>query len=1097
MGFRLIYGNDAEKLLDRLAERLRAPVAAASLLEPEIVLVPQFGLRRWLEIRLAEKLGIVANVDFYAPAEYAWELLRAAHPELSETSRFDRRLLRWRIFAELALLAGDPRFASLHALLGDGEPSARLHLATELAQLFERYLAYHGDLLARWQRGADAQDWQAQLWRRLIAAIDETHRADLLDGYVRRFAASHTPPPGLPQRLAAFACTNISPDLLRFYGFVARHCELDFLMPNPCRAYWGDVKSERARLREFGAAAFAAEENPLLAGYGYAGQQFVAQLFSYEDVQPLESEDDELWNAHPGDTLLRRVQRDILDRAPPMACITKNDTSIQFHVCASRLREVQVLHDQLVALFQDDDKLDPRDVAIMAPNIGAYAPYIEAVFGGIARGDPRYLPYTLSDCSAREAHALTTFALKLAALPLSRFGINEVIDLLGEPALARKLDLGTEDIDLLANWLRDAGVRWGLDETQHEDAGAGRYREFSWAFGLDRLLLGYASGSDDDIAGIAPLPAVEGSNAALLGAVLRVLEVLRDWLTFQRGTHTPAQWQARFNAVLDALLAIDYEQAEETRALASIRAALAALAEENAAAGVETLLDWQCVRDFLSENLSQPERSYRFFAGGISVTSMLPLRVVPFRVICLIGMNDEAFPRRDRRSALDRSDRSKRHGQRSDRDDDRYLFLQLLSSAGDVLYLSWIGEDQRDGSEREPSAVVAELLEVLRCSYFADDPQARARLVVKHPLQPFSPRLFANDDARVFTYREAWRDAARRARETRPLPPFVDTALPDANIAQPAQSALHLQQLHWFWRNPARAFFSERLGVQLPRSEDAGEDADPLELGGLGRYLLVDGLMQKQNAPESVAVDIAHWRARALLPVGESGAEAYADTLASAAELARVARAYAGDTQLERVEEFTLTLASGRTLTGSLPEHRGGLICRASAGALHGKRVLDAWIDLLVLAATTGSARLVLLGLEKDVVQTLRTDRIDSISAHLELERLLDGYALGQRQPLLFFPKTSYVYAERWRKNSPERGGALAAAIDADAFKAARGAYYPGKDDQGGTDSTDAAFALAARGLDPFAPDAVEAEDFATWALEVFKPLIAARAEGA
>ncbi|HEX7915276.1 MAG TPA: hypothetical protein VF497_05960, partial [Rudaea sp.] len=504
---------------------------------------------------------------------------------------------------------------------------------------------------------------------------------------------------------------------------------------------------------------------------------------------------------------------------------------------------------------------------------------------------------------------------------------------------------------------------------------------------------------------------------------------------------------------------------------------------------------------FLGENLSQPERSYRFFAGGISVTSMLPLRVVPFRVICLIGMNDEAFPRRDRRSALDRSDRSKRHGQRSDRDDDRYLFLQLLTSARDVFYLSWIGEDQRDGSEREPSAVVAELLEVLRRSYLADDPQARARLVVKHPLQPFSPRLFANDDARVFTYREAWRDATRRARETLPLPPFVDTALADADTAEPAQSALHLhlhlQQLRWFWRNPARAFFSEQLGMQLPRSEDESEDADPLELGGLGRYLLVDGLMQAQGAAESAAIDIAHWRARALLPVGESGAEVYADASSSAGELARVARAHAGDAQLVRAEEFTLTFASGRTLTGSLPEHYGGLICRASAGALHGKRVLDAWIDLLALAAARGSARLVLIGLEKGVVQTLRIDRIDSIAAHLELERLLDGYAQGRRRPLLFFPKTSYVYADRWQENAPERGGASAAATDADALKAARGAYYPGKDDQSGTDSTDAAFALAVRGLDPFAPDTVEAEDFATRALEVFKPLIAARTEDA
>ncbi|MGH8123544.1 MAG: exodeoxyribonuclease V subunit gamma, partial [Rudaea sp.] len=518
--FDLYSSNDAEALLSQLATRIGAYARAADLLAPEIVLVPQFGLRRWLEIRLAERCGIIANVDFFAPAEYAWRLLRAANPQLPETSLFERNVLRWRIFAQLGELAGERRLPALDAALGEGDQATRLRLAGDLAHWFERYLAYRSDLLERWQRGAEKDDWQAELWRRLTRGGVEAHRARLLADYVQRYgAARRSVPPGIPARISAFACTNISPDLLRFYGTVAQYCEFDFLMPNPCREYWGDVRNERERLRDETASVLDAADNPLLAACGGAGRDFIELLYSYESVQPRFEAGSELSREILRDTLLHRLQADVLDRLAPApdARADADRRSLQFHICHSKLREVQVLHDRLLDFFQGDPKLTPRDVAVMAPDIAAYAPYVEAVFGGVAREDRRYLPYTLSDTSPRNAQPLSAFALRLAALPLSRLGLSEVIELLGVPAVLRKFDLDRAELDRLEDWLRDAGVRWGLDENQHAAAGAGRYREFSWAFGIERLLLGYASGEDDTmIAGIAPRADVEGNSARTL-----------------------------------------------------------------------------------------------------------------------------------------------------------------------------------------------------------------------------------------------------------------------------------------------------------------------------------------------------------------------------------------------------------------------------------------------------------------------------------------------------------------------------------------------------------------------------------------------------
>ena len=1117
MSFNLYYGNDAEALLEALAERLRAPLPAvpndAGLLVPEVVLVPQFGLRRWLEIRLAEKCGILANVDFFAPAEYGWKLLRAAHPELGETSLFDRGLLRWRIFAQLAELTREPRFAALGHALAGGEQATRLRLAEELAQVFERYLAYRSDMLARWERGEARDDWQAELWRRLVRASGEPHRAQLLADYIRRYDGSTVAPPGVPARLFAFACTNISPDLLRFFGVVAQHCELDFLMPNPCREYWGDVRGEKERLHEQGAEAFAADENPLLAAYGRAGRDFVGQLFSYDQVQPAVEVD--LSRERERETLLHRLQMDILQRAAPATGLVSapDDASVQFHRCHSRLREVQVLHDQLLDLLQRDPSLTARDVAVMTPDIAAYAPYVHAVFGGVARDSTRHLPYTLSDGSARDAHPLIAFALKLVALPLSRMGLNEIIELLAVPAALRKLGLEPGQLGQLGSWLREAGVRWGIDETQHEAFGAGRYREFSWDFGLDRLLLGYASGESDAlIAGIAPAASIEGSATQPLSALLQVLETLKALRRAQREAHSAQEWQQLYNAALDTLLDVDRADRDETRALESIRAALAALAEEASGANLDEALDWVCVRDFLGERLSEPERSYRFFSGGISVCGMLPLRVVPFRVICLIGMNDEAFPRRDRGSALNRmqaeSQTQRTLGDRSDRDDDRYLFLQLLSAARDVFYLSWIGEEQRDGTAREPSAVVAELLDVAAKGYFADPNAARDSLVVTHPLQPFSPRHFDASDARVFTYREQWRGAAVSAASALALPAFVDTALAQTDSMQTSPGSVGLRpgehlridliELQQFWRNPARAFFGEHLGLRLPRREDESDDDDPLEADGLLRYQLVDALIRAEQTRLQVRTgareDAAVWRARGLLPVGRGGDAALTDARRPARALADALRELQGDIAPQPPQAFALDLASGAGLIGSLPEHRDGLICRWSAGAMQGSRLLQAWIDYLVLAAQHQRARLILLAWDKDALQTRSLGGIDSAEAKAQLDGLLRWHAAGQRRPLLFFPKASQAYVERWRRSA----AADAHTIDADALEPARRMFTGSAFGSGaGSESTDAAYALATRGLDPFAADASAAEDFAECACAVYAPLLAALGDAA
>ncbi|HEX7130848.1 MAG TPA: exodeoxyribonuclease V subunit gamma, partial [Rhodanobacteraceae bacterium] len=657
--FHLYTGNDAARLADALGERLRAQ-AGGHPLAPALVLVPQAGLRRWLQVHLAERLGVIANVEFLEPARFAWRLLRAAQPELPPRSPFDPDVMRWHLHALLGEALDGPSLAPLREYLhGEGDPLRRYALAGELARAFERLQGYRRETLLRWEHGADRDDWQAELWRRLVARVGGVSRAARVQDWLQRFETSGEPAPGLPAHVSAFACANVSPDVLRMLGVAARHCDMDFFLPLPSREYLGDTPRSRREMR----ARLLEKDggNPLITSLGGAAAEFVELLYGYEHVQP-DAESD-LFDARiPRDTLLGRVRDDMLDHrcARDGDRVALPDDSIQFHACHTTLREVQTLHDRLLAMFAADPALKPRDVAVMMPDVAAYRPAIEAVFGGLPEHDPRFIPYNLGDVAAGAMHPAAQLFLALLDAPTSRWECSGILDVLAVPGVMRRFDLDASELETLSRQLHDAGVRWGEDERARAQTGG--YREFSFAFGLDRMLAGFACGDDDEalVAGVAPLAGVEGAAFARMDALLAVLDAWRRLRELSSRELDAAEWQRGLNAIFDGLYAGDPNDLAESRALERVRVALAELVEHTDGASVQAL-PWHDLRAFLRERLGEADPHQQLFAGGITFCGMVPLRVVPFRVICLLGMGEAAFPRRDP-SGLDPLARDARAG---------------------------------------------------------------------------------------------------------------------------------------------------------------------------------------------------------------------------------------------------------------------------------------------------------------------------------------------------------------------------------------------------------------------------------------------------
>jgi len=1071
MDFRLYHSNALDVLAGILAEVLRTPADPARPLDPDIVLIPQVAMRRWLQATLAARHGVAANIEFLTPGELVGRAL-AANPAPGmaggERDELDAAALQWRLYAALGdrSLLATPALAAIAAHVQGDDPLRAWALAGELAAVFEKYQAWRRDWLLRWEAGAEPDDPQAILWRRV--AQGRPHRARRIQQYLDRFEAADAPlPAGLPPRLCAFATLNVSPDVLRVIATQARAGTLHFFVPSPAKDYWGDLQRLRA------GQAPDDGENPLLQRWGAAGVDFMRVIGGYEVVH---ASAEFAVHADPGEgggalhgSLLRRLQSDLFQRRgtpgwPLREAVDRHDPSLQLHSCHTRLRELQVLHDQLRALFDDprfDPPLQPREVAVLAPDIDPYLPYLAPVFG--SRGQDDAMPYALADASPLAGEPLAEVFLRLLALPVSRFGLHETLDLLASPPLAEAAGLDAAAFERLAGWLSAAGARWGIDAAHRSGFDAPADDAYTWAFALDRLLLGHASGSDVAITGaagevVAPMPDLEGGALDALDTLVRLLRVLAQHARVLGTAMPPQAWRERLLGLLDALLPRSPSNPATQRALDRLRSLVDDFAASADRAGFADALPPEAVRAHFAAVLGEADTRAPLLTGGISIGRMVPMRLLPFRVICVLGMNDGDFPRRDPAAGLNRltaelgSD-ARRIGDRSTREDDRFLFLQLLAAAQDVFYVSWQGADPRDGSVREPSVLVSELIDVARDQHAPDI--GAGDLVVAHPLQPFSPAAFgAGDEPRRFSYRQAWREAAAQSVAQRtPLRPWFEG---DALQAKDAETELSIEALRRFLRLPAAAFL-QRLGLRLPEVEARGEDIEPLAGpdGGLERARLQAAVFEALLRGDDEAAIHADLRARGLLPSGALGRRALA---AQRNVVAPYVEAFGGWRGAATPQSLPIEVEiDGLRLHGRIGEAYPQGLARLRFGKPSGPQAIRNGLDWLLARAA---------GLDLPMVEFHELDQrglgphprpeLTPQAARAALRGLLQLRAQGLREPLPFAPYSSWELFQN--------GESFARAVKLAAAK------WRGNG-RGFAEGDDVALRLALRGRDPFADE--------------------------
>lgn len=1004
------HSNRLEVLVEELAWITATPLADP--LRPETIVVQNQGLARWIAQQLAQRNGISAQLDFPLPARFLWRVLQAWLPDAPDVTRFDKGALLWRVYKQLPDLLDRSAFAPLTRYLADDPSGLKLYqLARRIADLFDQYLVFRPDLVLGWEQGTD-QHWQAVLWRALGADGDQTHRAQLLAELESAMARGEPDTDALPERVCLFGLSALAPVYVRMLGALAGRISVHLFFLNPCREYWSDLVDERGQARRRARAQRVGQPdptglldlgNPLLASLGHAGQIFLDQLLELGGL------DHDHFVSPRGDGLLQRVQRDLLELVDPRGlepqAIAPDDRSLQFHSTHGPLREIQVLHDRLLHLFEVIDGLEPRDIIVMAPDIDRYAPYVEAVFG--AADGPVRIPWSIADRRVGGERPVLDALRFLLTLPSSRFEAGELLSLLEVAALRRRFDLDHQGPERIRTWVRESGVRWGEDAAMRADLGLPDEPANTWAFGLRRLFLGYALPPDADeepYAGVLPYPDPEGSEAADLGQLAALVETLGVWRRRLAVPRSLAGWRSAVNELLAACFAPDDE---EEALLQMIRDGLDEAATLAETVGFDRPVGLEVLRALVRDLMDDNRGAHRFLTGRVNFCNMVPMRSIPFRVVCLIGMNGTDFPRTQRPLSFDLMARHPRYGDRSRRRDDRYLFLEALLSARDVLYLSWVGNDERDNSLKVPSVVIDELLDYLRRGYrIPDGTDPAEQLVVRHPLQPFSHRYFDRysdpGDQRLFSYARTWLDAAR-TQVGEGIPAFCDAELPEPGEAF---RTFELEDLIRFLRNPARYFLTERLGLSLPEEAETPPDTEPFDAAGLERYRLDQALLQGLLAGQERSLILARLRGAGILPHGAPG-ELLFDELSDPAGpfVQRLQSCLAAEAEPVEVD---LSLAGFR-LQGQLGDlYPTGLI-DYRFGRLSAKDRLRAWIRHLVLNLLAPE------GIEPTSIFVAKdlTLRLAPVAdAEGLLADLLELRRQGLNRPLAFFPESALAWLE-------------------------------------------------------------------------------------
>lgn len=1074
--FTVYHSNKLDTLKILLVNLIRIEPLADPF-EAEQILVQSPGMSQWLKMELAKEFGVAANVSFPLPATFIWDVFTQLLPDVPKQSAFNKSAMTWKLVSLLPELCDEPEFLPIKHYLAQEDSALNLYqLAEKIADIFDSYLVYRPDWIEQWENRegwdsvAESHRWQPILWYKLYQYTlslgqSHYHRANLYQALLERLQDPSLSFTGLPKRLFIFGITALPPRYMEALQALGEQIEIHLMLTNPCQYYWGDIRDRKYLLHmenkkwtqwslNHAQPLNTGKQSPVLKGSvedniqddalhikSAVGNSLLASLGkqardNLQLLTQMNNEEHAIFVDVDRDNLLHQLQADILNleehahdellnTSAHKQTVQPDDHSLTVHSCHSATREVEVLHDHLLYLLDHAPHLQPRDVIVMVADIDAYSAAIQAVFGSAP--SERFIPYSISDRTADKESPLLGAFLHLLNLPHSRCLASELLELLELPAMLKRFGLTEDSFSQVKQWIEESGIRWGLNGVAVAEFDVPANKQNTWEFGIERMLTGYAMVDSVGLFesphdSIAPYNEVQGLNAELAGKLAAFIDRIHHYRHALSQSLPIEIWQQTLADLLDDFFALSLD---EEVVLENVRDSIAALKEQLVDVNYQHPIDADVLRYCLHQKLTTSRVSQRFLAGQVNFCTLMPMRSIPFKVVCLLGMNDGAYPRNSPLEGFDLMSSDYRPGDRSRRDDDRYLFLEALLSAQEHLYISYIGQSNRDNTVLTPSVLVTELMEYCQQNYCLvgdetlNSDASGVRLVdalcTQHSMMPYSPSAFSVAPG---SYAKEWIPVVQRLKTSQMSESVVER---DVWKGQEFPYELDLVELQRFWHLPVRYFFNRRLKVSLELSNFMLNDDEPFALNGLQSYQLTEELLaQMLSSPLVDEHQQSLWmksqQAQGKLPMGAFGELEFNQHVERAKQLAEPIRVLCQE-PLDDVElSLTFCPEPHRSiqLMGWLRNRYQSGIVQYRPGKIRAQDYLSAWINHLAWATVQPGLLTHLVGFDKQsgVNHWVLPPIIDHNMAMEHLTRLVTLFYTGMNQPLPYFPKTALACIE-------------------------------------------------------------------------------------
>ncbi|HRV69250.1 MAG TPA: exodeoxyribonuclease V subunit gamma [Marmoricola sp.] len=963
----------ADRLVEGLADLLATPLPDP--FATELVITPAKGTERWLSQHLSHRLGVGSNADGVC-AGVAFRTPASLHAELLDTGPFDpwsATAMVWPLLSIIDEHADEPWCAPLAKHLGyvddpdDLRKGRRYSVVRRIAGLFASYAAQRPKVLEQWEAGRDGDGtdeelpadltWQAQLWRHLVqrttAPSPQARHREAVQALIEQPDSFE-----LPARLSLFGHSRIARSEWALLEAIGAHRDVHLWLPHASPALWEELAGRPCVDRRADDDSHSLVQHPVLRSLGRdlrELQTILGQVTSVEVVDDLLPES----AFAPG--LLGHLQSDVAaNRAPVKLASSQLDRTVQIHACHGPARQVEVLREVLLGLLSDDPTLEPRDILVMCPDIESFAPLLTAAFGlASSSGDDHVdrqlhpghsLRVMLADRAPGQTNDLLGVLTQVLELAGGRAPASKVLDLIAADPVRRRFGFDDDDLEQITDWVTESGVRWAFDADHRAGYGLAQLPQNTWRWGLDRVLAGVAVSADAQtwFGATLPLDDVSSSAIDLAGRLAECVERLATVTDQMQGARDLGAW---LDTLLQAVESLTMVARGDEWQIGQLHRELASLGEVSSDAHA-LQLRLPDVTALVSERLSGRPTRANFRSGALTVCTMTPMRSVPHRVTCLLGLDDGVFPRGGGIDGDDLLNRDPMVGERDLRNDDRQLLLDAIMSTTEYLVLTYSGANETTNQPRPPSVPLQELIDCL--GQMVEDPDD---LVVHHPLQPFAAANFTDDlipsQQRPFSFDERSCAAAlATAAPAMEAPRVSDIVIDEAPVDE-----VSLAELIAFFRSPAKAFLTQRLEIGLPQDEGQVEDAIAVDLDSLDEWKIGEQMLAELLAGRSrdEACNLA-WRTGSLPPgrLGWSKITQIVDAAVPVAEEVRRLR----DDQPSATLDVRLDLPCGTTLVGTLTDLYGANMVSGSYSKLKEKAWPQVWIQHLAVAVADPEAEI-------------------------------------------------------------------------------------------------------------------------------------------